>query len=156
MQREHHLLQIPEIPETEFERNDADQQAACFVIEKHGRHIAVLLHRLRWSTENKQRIGSCFDLLVRSELEEIGQRTAEFQKGLMKIRENRQRPDLRRVAEKLRWIESERSQRISVDAKKFTGPLVHWRIDDQRRNDQYLADKRDPAQASPIRFRKVG
>ena len=99
VQREGHLLEVPEVAEAILERHGADEQAAGRVfVEDRGR-LAEARQRLGRRAVDEDGVGAGGDLLVGGHLEEVGQRQAQPDEALVDEHEHHQRPHDRRVAE---------------------------------------------------------
>ena len=112
VQREHHLLEVAEVAEAVLERDRRHQQAAAAVVVEHGGQVAEAGERRRRDAVEVHGVGAGGDLLVRGDLEQVGEAQAEAHEAAVEVDEHRHPPHQRRVAEPLLALELEPVERV--------------------------------------------
>ena len=128
VQREDHLLEVAEVAEALLERHGGDEQPGGRVVEEDRGHLAEARQRLGRRPEDVDGIGAGRYLVVRGDLEEVGQRQAEAEKELVHEDEHDQRTDDRRIADPPAAVELHSGQWILAHLQEPARARVHRRV----------------------------
>ena len=153
VQRQHHLLEVAEVAEAVLERDRRHQQAAAAVVVEHGGQVAEAGERRRWDAVEVHGVGAGGDLLVRGDLEQVGEARPETHEAAVEVHEHGRPPDDGRVAEPLLALQLEPVQRVLLDLGELPRARVHRRVEQQRRVQQQVADEGDAGEQLAVASR---
>ena len=153
VQREHHLLEVAEVAEAVLQRDRRHQQAAAAVVVEHGGQVAEAGERRRRDAVEVHGVGAGGDLLVRGDLEQVGEAQAEPHEAAVEVDEHGQATHERRVAEPLLALQLEPVERVVLHLGELPGARVHRRVEQQRRVEEQIADEGDAGEQLAVASR---
>ena len=153
VQRQDHLLEVAEVAEAVLERDRRHQQAAAAVVVEHGGQVAEAGERRRWDAVEVHGVGAGGDLLVRGDLEQVGEARPETHEAAVEVHEDGGPPDDGRVAEPLLALQLEPVERVLLDLRELARARVHRRVQQQRRIEQQVADEGDAGEQLAVASR---
>lgn len=143
---QHHFFQVPEVAVFPAVGNGRDKDVVRLVFVEYGRHLGDPREPVHGIRENVQRVRLASEVPVIRDLEEVADGETQLEEAVVEIDEDQQVPDARGVAEPVRGIDRHAAHGILAYENERPGSLVHGRLEDQRRVEEDLADRRDAAQ----------
>ena len=157
VQRQDHFLKVTEIAELVAARNSPHQDPVFLIIIKHGRERPEFVEDTLGDAEGVHGVGLAGQVFVFGHLKKVAQRMSQFGKTIMKIDQNDQRPDFRRITQPFPGFKIKKFQRVLPHPLKVVGfrPAERQKVERPRHPRWMLLDviyRRSRVQASWIRL----